>query len=208
MERAVPPGRPPPGPQTILKLVSSIDVPRQALPFTLAGGPRNHRRPLVGTPFLRAPGAGKRGRQWSAIAPLFAAAPYTRGSPPRIAAIVAIISAYSAMVWPRPNSRPRTMSRYGPLLIAGDVFHFSGAEIYSRPSPELPSGPLESAEYKGRRKFRSSPARATMRPRAKMFFGGALAQWPARAPFCSEKSTRISPSSCPSDTHAPQKTFS
>jgi hypothetical protein len=103
-----------------------------------------------------------------------------------------------AMVWPRPGSRPRTMKSLnapGPpddhlplglyVLIARGLFHFSGAELYSPASPELPSHPLESAEYKGRQKFRSLPAGATMRsPLVKMFFGGALAQWPALATFC------------------------
>src|SRR5271156_6556891 len=97
------------------------------------------------------------------------------------------------------------MSRYVLLLIAGVVFHFSGAEIYSRPSPELASGRLESAECKGRRKFRS-PAGATLRPpRTKMFFCEMLARWPS--PFCREKLTRLSPSSYPFKNHAPQETF-
>ena len=93
------------------------------------------------------------------------------------------------------------MSRYVLLLIAGVVLHFSGAAIYSRSSPELASGLLESAECKGRRRFRS-PAGATSRPlRTKMFFCGTLTL------FCREKSTRISPSSYPFKNHAPQETF-
>ena len=119
----------------------------------------------------------------------------------RLIGSVATISAYSAMVWLRLNSRSRTMSRYVLLLIAGSVFHFAGTEIYSRPSPELPSGLLASAEYKGRRRFQS-PAGATPRPlRTKMFFYGTLARWPWVAPFRGEKSTRIPPSSYPFENH-------
>ena len=111
---------------------------------------------------------------------------------------VATISAYSVIVWPRLNSRPR----HGLLLIAGGLFHFSEPEIYSRPSPELASGPLESAECKGRRRFRSRTRVKLRPPRAKMFFGGTLAEWRSLTAFCSEKSMCIRPSSCPSElTH-------
>src|ERR1700722_5877698 len=82
------------------------------------------------------------------------------------------------MVWQRVSSRPLTLNRCGPLLTAGAVFHFSGAELYSRASPELAWGLLESPEYKGRRKPQS-PAGTTLRPpRTKKFFG-ALAERPA-----------------------------
>jgi hypothetical protein len=123
----------------------------------------------------------------------------------RLIGTVATIRAYLAMVWLR--LRPRTMSRYVLLPIAGVVFHFSGAEICSRPSPEWASGLPESAECKGRRRCRS-PAGATPRPlRTKMFFCGMLARWPSVAPFCREKLTRFPPSSYPFKNHAPQETF-
>ena len=116
----------------------------------------------------------------------------------RLIGTVATISAYSGIVWLR--LRPRSMSRYVLLLIAGVVFHFSGAEIYSRSSPELASGLLESPECKGRRRFRS-PAGATLRPlRTKILFCGMLTL------FRGEKSTRISPSSYPFENHAPHET--
>jgi len=89
------------------------------------------------------------------------------------------------------------MSRYVLLLIAGVLFHFPAAEIYSRPSPESASGRLESPECKGRRRFRS-PAAATPRPpRSKVFFYGTVARLPSLGPVYREKSTRIPPSSYP-----------
>jgi hypothetical protein len=128
-----------------------------------------------------------------------------RGASDRHRNVEPELRAYSAMVWLR--LRPRTMSRYVRRLIAGAVFHFSGAEIYSRSSPELASGLLEPPECKGRRRFRA-PAGATLRPpRTKMFFYDLLAHWPSKAPLCREKSTRISPSSYPFENHAPQATL-
>src|SRR5580704_3141381 len=127
-----------------------------------------------------------------------------RGASDRHRNVEPELRAYSAMVWLR--LRPRTMSRYVRRLIAGAVFHFSGAEIYSRSSPELASGLLEPPECKGRRRFRS-PAGATLRPpRTKMFFCGG--RWPSMEPFCREKSTCISPSSYPFENHAPQSHIS
>src|SRR5580704_3533623 len=56
------------------------DVPRQALPFTLAGGPDDHREPVVRTLVLRAQDNTKGGGQWSALATPSAAALSTRES--------------------------------------------------------------------------------------------------------------------------------
>jgi hypothetical protein len=109
----------------------------------------------------------------------------------RLIGTVATISAQSAMAWLRLNSRSRTMSRYFLLLIAGSVFHFAGIEIYSRPSPELASGLLASAECKGRRRFQSPAGATPRRLRTKILFCGMLTL------FCREKSTRIWPSSYP-----------
>src|SRR5277367_3894056 len=112
------------------------------------------------------------------------------------------------MVWLRLNSRPLTMSRYVLLLIAGVLFHFPAAEIYSRPSPESASDRLESPECKGRRRFRS-PAGATPHPpRSKVLFCGVLARRHSLGPVYREKSTRIAPSSYPLENHTPQETIS
>src|SRR5260370_15672224 len=82
------------------------------------------------------------------------------------------------MVWQRLSSRPPTTNRCGPLLTAGAVFHSSGAELYSRSSPELAWGLPDSPEYKGTQKSRS-PAGVTLRPpRTKKLFG-APAERPA-----------------------------